>query len=199
MKLFACRMENFSLDLPPADGKEWQPRNVDGGAPTLFEWTLDLETGVATQQCVVPLPAGVTGMDFPTKHPYLTGRPFRFGYLALFAGLEITGVAKVDVLTRQIVGRVDFPEGSSAGECFFVPRHDGPPADGTHEDDGFLLTYVNTVETTACWVLDAKTMAAQPLAVIQLPHRAPWGFHSLFVSKARLATQAAAAGAGTPA
>ena len=199
VKLFACRMDNFSLELPPADGKAFQPRTVDGGSPTLFEWTLDLATGTATQQCVVPLPEGCTGMDFPTKHPHLTGRSFRYGYLALFAGLEITGVAKVDVLKREMVGRIDFPEGSSAGECFFVPRLEGPPQSDAHEDDGFLLTYVNTVETTACWVMDAKSMSATPLAVIQLPHRAPWGFHSLFVSKARLATQAAAAGAGTPA
>jgi carotenoid cleavage dioxygenase len=191
VRLFACRMDNFSLELPPSDGTQFHPRTVDGGSPTLFEWTLDLGTSTATQQCVVPLPEGCTGMDFPTKHPHLVGQRFTYGYLALFVGLEITGVAKVDVHSKRIVGRVDFPENSSAGECFFVPRVDGPPADAAAEDDGFLLTYVNTKESTACWVLDAKTMDSKPLAVITLPHRAPWGFHSLFVLKARLAAQAA--------
>ncbi len=192
MRLFACRMEDFQLELAPSDDT-FSPRTVDGGSPTLFEFVFDLQTGAATQSCVVPLPLGVTGMDFPRAHPALVGRRIRFGYLACFAGLEITGVAKVDLQQRAIVGRIDFPAGASGGESFFVPRHEGAPASAEAEDDGWLLTYVSTPQATALWVMDAKTMGPTPLAIIDLPTRAPWGFHSTFVSNRQLATQPAAA------
>jgi carotenoid cleavage dioxygenase len=32
-------------------------------------------------------------------------------------------------------------------------------------------------------VIDAKTMSANPVAVVQLPHRVPYGFHAFFVSE----------------
>lgn len=33
------------------------------------------------------------------------------------------------------------------------------------------------------YVIDAKTMSADPVAVIELPHRVPYGFHGTFVSE----------------
>jgi carotenoid cleavage dioxygenase len=32
-------------------------------------------------------------------------------------------------------------------------------------------------------VIDAKTMSANPVAVVELPHRVPYGFHAFFVSE----------------
>jgi carotenoid cleavage dioxygenase len=32
-------------------------------------------------------------------------------------------------------------------------------------------------------VIDAKTMSADPVAVVELPHRVPYGFHAFFVSE----------------
>ena len=32
-------------------------------------------------------------------------------------------------------------------------------------------------------VIDAKTMSAEPVAVVELPHRVPYGFHALFVTE----------------
>jgi carotenoid cleavage dioxygenase-like enzyme len=194
VRLFACRIEDFDLRLPPA-GKSHDPRTVDGGSPTLFEFTFDLRTGEATQSCVVPLPAGCTGMDFPRAHPALTGYRCHFGYLSMFEGLLITGVAKVDLHTRAIVGRIDYPAGMCGGEAFFVPRHDGAPPTPADEDDGWLLSYVSTETASTLWVMDAKTMAASPVAVLDLPTRMPWGFHSTFVSQAALASQPPAAAA----
>jgi 9-cis-epoxycarotenoid dioxygenase len=120
-------------------------------------------------------------MDFPTGHPALVGRPQRFGFFALFAGLLITGVVKVDLKERAIVGRIDFPAGTSGGESLFVPRKPGAPS-AECEDDGFLLTYVSTAESSQLWVMDAKTMSKQ--AILDLPSRIPWGFHSTFVPAA---------------
>lgn len=32
-------------------------------------------------------------------------------------------------------------------------------------------------------VIDAKTMSAEPVAVVELPHRVPYGFHAFFVTE----------------
>ena len=217
VRLFACRMEDFSLDLPASSGSAFDPATVDGGSPTLFEFVLDTATGKASQACAVPLPSLCTGMDFPTSHPALVGRSSRWGYLCLFSGLLITGVVKVDLRERAIVGRIDFPAGTSGGECLFVPRQEGKPSPDC-EDDGFLLTYgtpstaqatqdeqrrsrsllasysrrpsadssiaVSDKDCSQLWVMDAKTMRERPLAILDLPSRVPWGFHSTYVPAA---------------
>ena len=189
VRLFAARIEDFDLTLPPA-GKSHDVRTIDGGFPTLFEFVFDLRTGEATQSCVIPLPEGVTGMDFPRAHPHLTGAKVRYGYLALFAGLVITGVAKVDLETRSIVGRIDYPDGMCGGEAYFVPSHEGAPGPG-QEDDGWLFTYVSSPSASSLWIMDAKSMNAKPAAVLPLPTRVPWGFHSKWVPQTQLAAQRA--------
>lgn len=32
-------------------------------------------------------------------------------------------------------------------------------------------------------VIDAKTMSSDPVAVVELPHRVPYGFHAFFVTE----------------
>ncbi|RYQ94868.1 hypothetical protein Ahy_B08g089822 isoform B [Arachis hypogaea] len=39
-------------------------------------------------------------------------------------------------------------------------------------------------------VIDAKTMSADPVAVVELPHRVPYGFHAFFVTEDQLQEQA---------
>ena len=36
-------------------------------------------------------------------------------------------------------------------------------------------------------VIDAKTMSADPVAVVELPNRVPYGFHAFFVTEVRMA------------
>jgi carotenoid cleavage dioxygenase len=207
VRLFACRLEDFCLELPPT-GKSHAPRTVDGGSPTLHEFVFDLRTGEASHRCVVPLSAcgACTGMDFPRAHPRLCGMRVRYGYLSLFEGLLITGVVKVDLQAGAVVGRIDFPADAgggttSGGESYFVPKADRVPRTADEEDDGYLLTYVSTEAASQLWVMCAKTMAPQPLAVLNLPVRVPWGFHGTFLSSAQLAAQhcQGAAAAAAPA
>ena len=37
-------------------------------------------------------------------------------------------------------------------------------------------------------VIDAKTMSADPVAVVELPNRVPYGFHAFFVTEVRIYT-----------
>lgn len=128
---------------------EWR-----GGASTLYEYTFDLESGATTERVLTPLPAGLTGMDFPRIHPALTGKPIKFCYCATLTGPVTTGVAKVDVASGNIVGRIEFPAGCfGSGDPVFVPAkgaqsswaawQKGAKAVEGAEDEGFLLTFVN--------------------------------------------------------
>jgi carotenoid cleavage dioxygenase len=61
-------------------------------------------------------------------------------------------------------------------EPVFVPR-------SAEEGDGYLLVVVYRVreDRSDVVILDAKDVAAKPLAVIKIPHRIPFGFHGNFV------------------
>lgn len=199
VKLLACRMERFTLALPPRGGggpggaqqPPPDPRSAaaaaDGGSPTLYEFTFDLRSGAAAQRCVLPLPAGVTGMDFPRAHPALVGRPLRFGYLAAFQGLAVCAAVKVDVTTGAVAARADYPADACGGEPCFVPRRPGDPGLGEAEDDGWVLTFVTTNAATSLWVMGAKALDVE--AVLPLPSRLPFGFHSAFITRAEMDAQ----------
>ncbi len=185
VRLFACRMDNFSLSL---DSRVHELGAVDTGSPELYEFTLDVRTGEAEQRLVVPLPDGITGAEFPRAHPALTGRKVRYGYVSLWKGMLIVGLAKVDLQKSAIVGRIDYPAGHCGSEATFVPMRAGVPSEA-QEDAGWLLSYVSTESSTALWIMDAKAMAPAPLAVLPLPTRAPWGFHGQWLTDAQLAAQ----------
>lgn len=61
------------------------------------------------------------------------------------------------------------------------------------EDNGYLLTYVHDEASGASElvVLDAKTMAAEPLARVPLPQRVPYGFHGTWVPEEDVQAQVA--------
>ncbi|KAJ4711618.1 carotenoid cleavage dioxygenase 1 [Melia azedarach] len=61
-----------------------------------------------------------------------------------------------------------FRLGRFGSEAVFVPRE--------HENTG----------KSAVYAIDAKRTAADPIAVIEVPHRAPYGFHGFFVTEERL-------------
>lgn len=92
-------------------------------------------------------------MDFPKHHPALTGKQIKYCYTAVLSGPIATGVAKVDVATGAIVGKIEFPPGCFAGDTVFVPAKGSQSAwsasqrgaktvEGA-EDEGYLLTFVN--------------------------------------------------------
>ena len=78
--------------------------------------------------------------------------------------------------TRQVH---DFGTGHILGEFVFVPK-----ADGTAEDDGWLMGYVVNMDaqTTDLVILDAANFEGAPQAVIHVPHRIPPGFHGNWVA-----------------
>jgi carotenoid cleavage dioxygenase-like enzyme len=69
------------------------------------------------------------------------------------------------------------------------------PSKCTGEDDGYLITYVHdescssSSSGSSLVIWDAASMSQQPLAVVALPQRVPYGFHGLWVPESQFEQQ----------
>ena len=48
-----------------------------------------------------------------------------------------------------------------------------------------IMIIVCVYRKSSVTVIDAKTMSPDPVAVVPLPHRVPYGFHAFFVTEVR--------------
>jgi hypothetical protein len=90
------------------------------------------------------------------------------------------------------VARITMPPHHFCGEAVFVPRSEAPVQGcSAEEDEGYLITYVHdeVAGRSTLNVYDARSMAQEPLAVVALPQRVPYGFHGLWVSESQVAAQ----------
>ena len=80
---------------------------------------------------------------------------------------------KHDVRSRRTEVH-DFCPGHACMEPVFVPR-----SGATGEDDGYVMAYVFNAQRNASdiVILSAQDFGAEPLAVVELPVRVPFGFH----------------------
>ncbi len=145
--------------------------DADPGLPTRF--TVDTATGSVHVEQFDDL-----GGDYPRINDAYCGVRSRYHYMGGFRGkADIIGhfdtVVRYDGLTGD---RATWWCGPNAvtSEAVFVPD----PA-GTAEDDGWLLAFVadRTDGSTDVAVLDARDVAAGPIARVHLPRRVPFGFH----------------------
>jgi carotenoid cleavage dioxygenase len=152
-----------------------QPRGLE-------RWTIDPSTGRVDQQAIDPAP-----QELPVIDARRTGRPYRYAYaLGLPEQLTDTLVGEAPLLkhdlergTRELHA---FGAGRIAGEFVFVPR-----APEAAEDEGWLLGLVIDAdgESTALEILDARDLAAPPVASVRVPHRIPPGIHGAWLPSIR--------------
>jgi carotenoid cleavage dioxygenase len=148
------------------------------GGSTLHRWILDPATGRAADE---PLDDLVT--EFPSINDDHTGALNRYGYAIAMPGAGQDGYStmKLDTVTgeRQLLSH---GEHRMPGEAVFVPA-----ADGTAEDDGYLLTIVSDLKANASQllVLDATDLRKDPVATVELPRRVPSGIHGHWLPDAR--------------
>jgi carotenoid cleavage dioxygenase len=145
----------------------------EGQAPVLARWVFDRTSGRIKETIL-----GEEGCEFPRLNDGLAGRPYRYGYTAA-AGPRANGsLYKHDLMTNRIEVH-DFGHGRSAMEPVFVPRQDG-----SDEDHGWIMTYVYDAARNASDVviLDAQGFDQDPVAVINLPVRVPYGFHGNWIA-----------------
>ncbi|MGV9879568.1 carotenoid oxygenase family protein [Streptomyces sp. NPDC003006] len=140
-------------------------------------WVLDPVTGTAREERLDSL---VT--EFATINEALTGSAHRYTYTVAFpgAGLERYALVKYDALTgqRQIA---DAGPGRMYGEPYFVPA-----AEGTAEDDGYLMTLVSDLarDASELLILSARDITRPPVAAVELPRRVPTGIHGSWIPDA---------------
>ena len=144
-----------------------------GGPPILARWTIDPSTSKVLEEVVSD-----RNQEFPRVDERLVGRRHRWGYGVYSGdGSLYRGAVKNDVETGESEFR-DHGDGRFCQEPVFVPR----TADAD-EDDGWLLAYVHDENTQTCDVeiWESQDFTGDPVALIHLPQRVPYGFHGNWV------------------
>lgn len=153
-------------------------RSID--APNLHRWHLDLDSGNLQREQLDDAPA-----EFPRIDERRLGDKHRYGYIAAQegdavydAGLTFTAIHKHD-LERGTRTERRYGSHNGVGEPLFVPR-----TANAEEDDGYVLVlaYNKANDSSALDILDARNLAAEPVATVHLPHRVPYGFHGNWVA-----------------
>jgi carotenoid cleavage dioxygenase len=146
----------------------------DEGAPTLERWRIDPTAGTVSTELLDD-----RAQEFPRVDERMVGRQHRFGYSA---GLQVEDKDEAGFTMGSTLIKHDLAKGSSetralrggAGEAVFVPE--GASAG---EDEGFVLSLVFDHDrgATDLMVLSAQDFTGDPVAVVHLPVRVPYGFH----------------------
>jgi carotenoid cleavage dioxygenase len=147
---------------------------ADAILPNLTRWSIDLASGKVLE---TQLDDSIA--DFPRIDERRTGLRNRFGYVTGWSQVPDLAVASFDTVTKidMTTGdtqRYTHGPGRTTSETIFAPD---PGSDG--EDDGWLLSFVHDAATdrSDVVILDARDLAAGPVATVHLPQRVPMGFH----------------------
>jgi carotenoid cleavage dioxygenase len=144
-------------------------RGPSEGDPILVRWRIDLASGRLSEAVLEE-----RGCEFPRFNDAYAGQAYRYGYTAGTDALRSFGpLYKHDVITGRTETH-DHGPGRSTLEPVFVARENAKA-----EDDGWILSYVYDAARNASDVviLDAQGFGDEPVAVIPLPVRVPFGFH----------------------
>jgi carotenoid cleavage dioxygenase len=146
----------------------------DEGPPVLERWHIDPIAGKVTTEVVDDRP-----QEFPRVDERVVGRNHRFGYSA---ALRVRQKDEVGFDMGSDLLKHDLRAGTTearhirggAGEAVFVPENATAA-----EDDGYVLSLVYDKERDASdlLVLHAQDFTGDPVAVVHLPVRVPYGFH----------------------
>ncbi|KAL4198341.1 hypothetical protein AMTRI_Chr03g139740 [Amborella trichopoda] len=191
--LITCRLEDFDMELETNSSKD----KVANFKNELYEMRFHMKTGEASQRKL-----SESAVDFPRINENYTGRKQRFVYGTTFEGItKVKAIVKFDLHAEPETGKTRLEVGGNVqgifelgprrygSEAIFVPREPGTTSE---EDDGYLIFFVHDENTgkSEINVIDAKTMSQEPVAVVELPKRVPYGFHAFFVSEEQLRQQA---------
>ncbi|KAH7863344.1 hypothetical protein Vadar_016275 [Vaccinium darrowii] len=179
---------NANLDLEMISGKVKE--KFENFTVELYEMRFNMKTGLASQKKL-----SVSAVDFPRVNESYIGRKQQFVYGALLGStMKVSKIIKFDLHAEpesgkaelevggNVQGMFDLGPGRFGSEAVFVPRKLGITSE---EDDGYLIFFVHDEASGKSEVnlIDAKTMSADPVAVVELPTRVPYGFHALFVTE----------------
>jgi carotenoid cleavage dioxygenase-like enzyme len=167
-----CRFDAPDFGIDPTLPLHEQVPKGDQGSPARF-W-VDLEAGTAGWEPTDDLPG-----DFCRFNDDYCGVRSRYGYMSAFGG-EVGELGHFDSIVKyddETGERTMWRAGADAevGESVFAAD-----PDGTAEDDGWLINavyFADTDHSDVC-ILDARDVAAGPIARVRMPQRIPFGFHA---------------------
>jgi len=169
----ACQFKQAPL-FPKTDGS-----STGTAEPHLHRWTLDVNDVNAR---VKTLRIDEAESEFPQCDPRYAMSEYRHGWYTSPDGIAKSGleandafynnVAHFDHQTRE-TQRYSFGNGVTS-EAIFVPK-----SEDSAEGVGYLLSVVTDLDTntSGLYVFDAQSLVDGPLAIAQLNHRVPVGFH----------------------
>jgi carotenoid cleavage dioxygenase len=167
---YGCRMPSIDLDFEARSDAMAAAASHPGIG--LAKWTIDLVAGTCREEIVHDLRS-----DFPRLHDDRLGLPHRYGYASATLdgpmSLTFNGIVRYDLQTGAEV-LLPFGEGTAIGEAVFAAD-----PEGSAETDGWLMVYATDLaelRTDLC-IIDARDLAAGPVARVHLPQRVPAGFH----------------------
>ncbi|KAH7446558.1 hypothetical protein KP509_01G061900 [Ceratopteris richardii] len=191
--LYTCRLPEVDLEMAAGPVR----KNFKPFQNELYEMRFNMKTGNASQRQL-----SLSAVDFPRINEKLTGRKQQYAYCTMLSdSTKVKGLVKFDLWAKpafegkskievggNVKGVIDFGSGRFGSEAIFIPRS---ASEDEVEDDGYLICFVHdegTGKSEVC-VYDARTMAPEPVAVVKLPCRVPYGFHAFFVTEEQLQSQ----------
>ena len=147
--------------------------------PTLYEWRLNLRNGQTSERRL-----DERALEFGMINARYGGKPYRYSY---------NMIAHPDSFLFDGILRYDHRTGASQTYLFGAQRFGSespmaPCHDAQAEDDGYVVSFVTDMQAdrSECLVLDARDLAAGPVARIFLPHRISSGTHSCWADASEL-------------
>ncbi|KAG6389428.1 hypothetical protein SASPL_150896 [Salvia splendens] len=156
----------------------------------VYEWRLNLLKGEVVAE------KNLTGTDYSMEFPIINdkyvGKMCKYGYTQVVCSKASStagtpkygGLAKLHLQEREQcnglikVEHHKLPRNTFCTGAAFVAKRGG-----ADEDDGWIIAYVHDEDRNIShvYVVDAKNFCNEPVAVIDLPRRVPYGFHGAFV------------------
>ncbi|XP_023768642.1 carotenoid 9,10(9',10')-cleavage dioxygenase 1 isoform X1 [Lactuca sativa] len=151
------------------------------------EWRLNLKTLEVMEK-------DVTGteysMDFPIINEHFTGLEHKYGYTQVIDSLASSnsGKSKYGGLAKLYFEETD-SEGNVKMEYHWLPKNNFctgstfvAKTKAVEEDDGWVVTFAHDEDSDTSYVLvvDANNFGNEPIAIINLPQRVPYGHHGSF-------------------
>lgn len=147
--------------------------------PSLYCWRFNLRTGETREERLSDLP-----LEFGMINTQYWGKPYRYSYnmVAHPNSFLFDGITRYDHVSGDAQTYL-FGEGRFGSESPMAPN-----TGATTEDDGYVVSFVTDMNThtSECVVLDARNIAAGPVARIMLPHQISSGTHSCWADASEI-------------
>ncbi|XP_006359776.1 carotenoid 9,10(9',10')-cleavage dioxygenase 1-like [Solanum tuberosum] len=163
--------------------------------PRVCEWRLDMKTGEIKEK--KNLSGDEFAMEFPIINEKFSGFRNKFAYLQVVESTELSGsgftrfsgLVKLHFEEKKTFNMDEedelikaeyhmFPKNTFCSGTSFVPK-----PEGIDEDDGWIITFTHNENENISQVciIDAKKFTKEPVAIITLSSRVPYGFHGAFM------------------